>query len=155
MASLNEEVELLKKVPLFSKIEAAKLKLLAFTSQRMTFQPGQELCHQGDPGDAAYVIITGEADVLVETDKGEIPVATVAENAVIGEIAVLCEVPRTATVRAKTELQALKIEKEHFLRMMREFPELSIEVMRVLAERLTNTTAELSKARASLKAAGG
>jgi CRP/FNR family transcriptional regulator, cyclic AMP receptor protein len=50
--SINEEVELLKTVPIFSKIEPAKLKLIAFTSDRMTFDVGQELCHQGDMGDA-------------------------------------------------------------------------------------------------------
>ena len=155
MASLNEEVELLRKVPLFAQMDPAKLKLLAFTSERMTFQPGQELCHQGDPGDAAYVVMSGDATVLIETEAGEIPVAELGANAVIGEIAVLCEIPRTATVRANTELQALKIEKEHFLRMMSEFPGLAVEVMRVLAERLTATTAELSKARARLKELAG
>ncbi len=153
MVSIKEEVELLRRVPLFAQLEPAKLKLLAFTSQRMTFQSGQELCHQGETGDAAYVIISGQADVLINQDGKEIVVAQVGENAVIGEIAVLCEVPRTATVRAKTELQALKIDKEHFLRMIREFPDMGIEVMRELADRLTTTTAELSQARGQLEAA--
>ena len=152
MVSIKEEVELLRRVPLFAQLEPAKLKLLAFTSQRMTFQAGQELCHQGDTGDAAYVIITGQADILIEQNGKEIVVAQVGENAVIGEIAVLCEVPRTATVRAKTELQALKIDKEHFLRMIHEFPDMGIEVMRELADRLTTTTAELSQARGQLEA---
>lgn len=153
MVSINEEVELLRRVPLFAQLEPAKLKLLAFTSQRMTFQVGQELCHQGDTGDAAYVIISGEADILIEQNGKEIVVAQVGENAVIGEIAVLCEVPRTATVRASSPLQALKIDKEHFLRMIREFPDMGIEVMRELADRLTTTTAELSQARGQLEAA--
>ena len=65
--NLNEEVELLKGVPIFAKIEPAKLKLLAFTSERMTFAAGQEVCHQGDPGDAMYVILGGVADVLIDT----------------------------------------------------------------------------------------
>jgi CRP-like cAMP-binding protein len=153
MASLKEEVEMLRRVPLFAQLDPAKLKLLAFTSERMTYQPGQDLCRQGDAGDAAYVIVSGTAEVIVNQDGAEITVAEVAENAVIGEIAVLCEVPRTATVRAKTPLQALKIEKEHFLRMMQEFPDMGIEVMRELAGRLTATTAELSQARSDLKAA--
>ena len=54
--SLNEEVEVLRSVPLFAKIEPSKLKLLAFTSERLTFLPGGELFHQGDPGEAAYII---------------------------------------------------------------------------------------------------
>ena len=149
--ALNEEVELLRRVPLFANIDPAKLKLLAFTSQRLTFRSGQDLFRQGDPGDAAYVIISGEADILAETADGEVPITSVGTNAFIGEIAILCDVPRTATVRAKGEVQALKIDKEHFLRLIREFPEMAVEVMRELASRLTQTTAELSQARGELQ----
>ncbi len=144
---LNDEVDRLKRVPLFAKMEPAKLKLLAFTSDRMSFQPQQVLFHQGDDGDAAYVIMKGEADIVAETAGGDIPLARVGENAIVGEIAILCDVPRTATVRAATQMDTLRIEKEHFLRLIREFPELGIEVMRELADRLTRTTAELSQAR--------
>lgn len=155
MKSLKEEVEILRRVPLFAQLDPAKLKLLAFTSERITYQPGQDLCVQGDVGDAAYVIVLGEAEILVNQDGNQIVVAEVGENAVIGEIAVLCEIPRTATVRAKTKLQALKVDKEHFLRLIREFPDMGIEIMRELADRLTKTTSELSQARNELKAAAG
>ena len=73
--SLNEEVELLRRIPLFAKIEASKLKLLAFTSQRLTYKPGDVLFRQGDPGDAAFVIIGGEADIMVDTPGGQLKVA--------------------------------------------------------------------------------
>ena len=96
--NLNEEVELLKGVPIFAKIEPAKLKLLAFTSERMNFAVGQELCHQGDPGDAMYVILGGVADILIDTSAGQIRVAELKRNDFVGEISVLCDVPRTATV---------------------------------------------------------
>lgn len=148
---LKDEVDLLRRVPLFAQIEPAKLKLLAFTSQRMTFQPDQPFFHQGDSGDAAYVLISGEAEVLLETPDGEIPVATIGQNAIIGEIAILCDVPRTATVKAATKLEALKIDKEDFLRLIKEFPDMGIEVMRELADRLSATTAELSEARGQLR----
>lgn len=149
--ALKDEVELLRRVPLFAQIEPAKLKLLAFTSQRMTFRPDQRLFRQGDSGDAAYVLVSGEAEVLAETPTGEIPVATVGKNAIIGEIAILCDVPRTATVKAATALEALKIDKEDFLRLIKEFPEMGIEVMRELANRLSHTTAELSECRSALR----
>ena len=151
---LKDEVDRLKRVPLFAKMEPAKLKLLAFTSDRMSFQPQQVLFHQGDDGDAAYVIMKGEADIVAETANGDIPLARVGENAIVGEIAILCEVPRTATVKAATQMDTLRIEKEHFLRLIREFPEIGIEVMRELADRLTRTTAELSQARTDLKKTG-
>ncbi len=147
---LKDEVELLRKVPLFAQLEPAKLKLLAFTSTRMVFRPDQELFHQGDEGDAAYLILSGEADVVADTASGEVPVATVGQNAIVGEIAILCDVPRTATVRAASRLDTLKIEKEHFLRLVREFPDMGIEIMRELGNRLTRTTAELSQARSEL-----
>ncbi len=151
---LKDEVDRLKRVPLFAKMELAKLKLLAFTSDRMSFQPQQILFHQGDDGDAAYVIMKGEADIVAETASGDIPLARVGENAIVGEIAILCEVPRTATVKAATRMDTLRIEKEHFLRLIREFPEIGIEVMRELADRLTRTTAELSQARTDLRKTG-
>jgi CRP/FNR family transcriptional regulator, cyclic AMP receptor protein len=147
---LKDEVDLLRKVPLFAHLDPAKLKLLAFTSTRASFKPGQELFHQGDEGDAAYLILSGEADVVADTPSGEVPVATVGQNAIIGEIAILCEVPRTASVRAVSQLETLKIEKEHFLRLIREFPDMGVEIMRELGQRLTKTTAELSQARSAL-----
>ena len=147
---LKDEVDLLRKVPLFANMDPAKLKLLAFTSTRASFKPGQELFHQGDEGDAAYLILSGEADVIADTPSGEVPVATVGQNAVVGEIAILCEVPRTASVRAVTQVETLKIEKEHFLRLIREFPDMGVEIMRELGQRLTRTTVELSQARSAL-----
>jgi CRP/FNR family transcriptional regulator, cyclic AMP receptor protein len=137
-------------VPLFAHMDPAKLKLLAFTSTRASFKPGQELFHQGDEGDAAYLILSGEATVIADTPTGEVPVATIGQNAVVGEIAILCEVPRTASVRAVSRLETLKIEKEHFLRLIREFPDMGVEIMRELGQRLSKTTAELSQARSLL-----
>ncbi|MBB4008658.1 cyclic nucleotide-binding domain-containing protein [Allorhizobium taibaishanense] len=144
---LKDEVEMLRRVPLFSQIAPAKLKLLAFASDRITCREGQDLFRQGDIGDAAYVILSGTADVLVHSDAGDIKVADVGSNSIVGEIAILCDVSRTATVRAATRLEVLKISKENFLKLMSDFPEISSEIMRVLADRLNHTTLELSVAR--------
>jgi CRP-like cAMP-binding protein len=146
--SIEKEVEILKQIPLFSNIEPAKLKLMAFASERITFKSGQPLCSQGDPGDAAYIVVEGTADVLVDTPSGPLTVATVKKNDIVGEIAVLCDMPRTATVTATSELITLKITKELFFRMVTDFPEMGVEIMRVLAHRLEQTTAQLQAARA-------
>ena len=132
--SLNEEVEVLRSIPLFAGIEPSKLKLLAFASERLTYESGSELFHQGDPGDAAYVILEGEVDVLIEDVKGA--VARLGRNDLVGEIAILCDVPRTATVRAVSKLVALRISKDLFLRLINEFPRMGVAVMRDLAHRL-------------------
>lgn len=144
---LKDEVGMLRKVPLFSGVEPAKLKLLAFTSDRVSYSAGQVLFSQGDEGDAAYVILSGTADILVQSETGEIKVAELEPNAIVGEIAILCDVSRTATVRAAEPLEALRIRKDHFLRLLREFPEMTVEIVRVLANRLSHTTAELIDAR--------
>jgi CRP-like cAMP-binding protein len=144
--SLNEEVELLRNIPLFAKLETSKLKLLAFASERTIFADGQELFHQGDPGDSAYVVLKGEADVVIATPAGEITVARLGKNDIIGEIAILCDVPRTATLRAVGELITLAISKDLFFRMVSEFPQMAIEIMRELAQRLERTNQQLREA---------
>ncbi|MGH6927296.1 MAG: cyclic nucleotide-binding domain-containing protein [Dongiaceae bacterium] len=144
---INEDVELLRRIPMFAKVEPAKLKLLAFTSERVTYDAGQELFHQGDMADAAYIIVDGDAEVLVDTPKGPLVVANLGRNEFIGEIGVLCDVPRTATIKAATRVTTLKISKDLFLRMIADFPAMGVEVMRVLAHRLEQTTVQLREAR--------
>mgnify|MGYP000064132980 FL=1 len=152
---LKDEVEMLRRVPLFAKIAPAKLKLLAFASDRLTCREGQNLFRQGDAGDAAYVVLSGTADVLVDSGDSEIKVAEVEQNSIVGEIAILCDVSRTATVRATTRLEVLKISKDNFLDLMNDFPDMAVEIMRVLADRLNHTTMELSLARSREHAPAG
>jgi CRP-like cAMP-binding protein len=152
--SLNEEVDLLRNIPLFSNIEPSKLKLLAFTSERLTFPAGQELFHQGDMGDTAYIIIDGKADVTVSTPAGEITVAQVSKNELVGEIAILCDVPRTATIKAVDEVTTLAISKDLFFQLVAEFPEMAVEIMRELAQRLERTTSQLRDVMAAQLDAG-
>jgi len=147
--SLTQEVDALRRLPLFQRIEPRRLKLLAFTSERMEFQPGEDIVQQGEAGDSAYIILNGEADVIVGSANGELKVATLGCNDIIGEIAILIDIPRTATVRAATELVTLRISKEHFFRLVTEVPEMGIEIMKELARRLEKTTADLHEARAT------
>ena len=144
--SLLQEYELLRRVPFFAEIEPARLKLLAFMSERVGFDPGKALCRQGDPADAAYLIIEGEADILVDTPSGPLKLATLGANDIVGEMAILGDVPRTATVQARTDVTALVIAKDQFFRMITEFPQMAIEIMRELAHRLEDTNEKLRNA---------
>ena len=145
--SLDEEVDVLRRIPLFGNIEPTKLKLLAFTSERLTYDKGQTLFRQGDMGDAAYIILDGEADVVVSAPPGEPrKVAGLGRHDIIGEIAVLCDVPRTASVIAASRLTTLKISKDNFIRMITEFPQMAVEILRELARRLEKTTQQLHAA---------
>jgi CRP/FNR family transcriptional regulator, cyclic AMP receptor protein len=145
--SLTKDVEVLRNIPLFAKIDPAKLKLLAFTSERLQYLSGDELFHQGDDGDAAYVILDGEADILVDTPKGSMKVARLGKNDIIGEIAILCDVPRTATVVAHGDLETLRVSKDGFFHLVTQFPQVGIEVMSALAAKLHRTTQDLTAAR--------
>jgi CRP-like cAMP-binding protein len=149
--SLKEEYELLRRVPYFAEIEPAKLKLLAFMSERVAFDPGKRLFRQGDPGDAAYLIISGEAEVTRETPAGPVLLATLGANEIVGDMAILGNVPRNATVGAKGRLVTLRISKEPFMRMVREFPSMAVAMMQELAERLASTNDQLSLAVAELR----
>ena len=100
--TLQQDVDVLRRIPLFAKIEPARLKLLAFTSEHVEFQPGEPVCRQGEPGDSAYIVLDGAADVVVQSERGPMTVAHIGRNDIVGEIAILCDVPRTATVLAKT-----------------------------------------------------
>ncbi|MGI9419391.1 MAG: cyclic nucleotide-binding domain-containing protein [Geminicoccaceae bacterium] len=153
--SLNKDMEVLRSIPLFAKIEPAKLKLLAFTSERLSFMADDEICREGDNGDAAYIILDGQAEVSVSTSNGPLSVATLGKNDIIGEIAVLCDVPRTATVTAKTDLETLKVAKENFFQLVTQFPQIGVQVMHELAERLHHTTQDLTQARARLASLEG
>ena len=83
----------------------------------------------------------------MDTPNGELAVAKVGKNDFVGEIAILIDVPRTATIRAETELTTLAITKDLFFRMISEFPDMAVEIMRELAHRLEATTALLLEAK--------
>ena len=152
--SIQTEVELLRRIPLFANIDTSRLKLLAFTSERLTFNAGAILFREGDRGDSAYLILEGKVDVSVGSPNGDVVVAHLGANNIVGEMALLCEMPRTATITAAEPLDTLKIKKDQFFQLMRDLPQMTLEIMRELAVRLNNVNKELSAAHAKLRAAG-
>ena len=143
--SLEQEVELIRQFPIFSKIQPAMQKLLCFSAERLTYDAGQVLFNAGDPGDAAYVVIDGTVEISVPTPNGPIIINTMTKNEILGEIAIVGDVPRTATAKAVSKLETLKISKELFTKIIRENPDAALELIKVLAGRLANTTAQLSR----------
>jgi CRP-like cAMP-binding protein len=133
---LFQEAEMLRKVPMFGGLNPAELKLLAFTSRVVRFAPGESLMRKGDPADCAYVILEGEVEILGETSAGEFVIAVQGRNAVIGEMGVLSDAPRSATVRATEARRALRNSGENFLRLACENPDRALHVMRQLSARL-------------------
>jgi CRP-like cAMP-binding protein len=149
--TLKQDVEVLRNIPLFSKIEPARLKLLAFTSEHVEFADGEIVCRQGELGDAAYIVLEGDADVVVNTPDGPVTVARLGRNDIVGEIAVLCDVPRTATVRAVSRLVTLRISKDGFFQLLMQFPQVGVGIMHELASRLIHTTQQLTELSSRLR----
>lgn len=141
--TLETEVQSLRQVPMFRDIDPARLKLLAFTSERVQFASGQRVFSQGDPSDAAYVLLEGRASVLLKTPSGEIQVAELLSNALVGEMGILSDTPRSATIMAAEPTTALRIDKRVFLELLAQFPQMSLAIMRELAQRLERTNAQL------------
>jgi CRP/FNR family cyclic AMP-dependent transcriptional regulator len=145
--SLEQEVELIRQFPIFSKIQPAMQKLLCFSAERLTFDSGQVIFNAGDAGDSAYIIIDGKVEISVPTPAGPIVINTMGKNELLGEIAIVGEVPRTATAKALSKLETLKISKELFMKIIRENPDAAIELVKILAARLASTTTQLTRTR--------
>lgn len=136
---LKTESDALRKVPMFAKLEPSKLRLLAFTSQLLTFEDGEILFEQGDPSDSAYVVLDGDMEVLVGSGD-EIEVAGVLGiNELVGEMGVLANGPRSATIRARGQVVALRIESDLFLDLIAENASVALDVMRQLSAKLARS----------------
>jgi CRP/FNR family cyclic AMP-dependent transcriptional regulator len=144
--TIETEVQSLRQVSMFREIDPAKLKLLAFTSDRLSYDQGDVLFRQHEISDSTYVIVEGKVEVWLEgLDAGRerIKVAELGAGAIVGEMGVLCDQPRSATIEAASHVVALKIGREVFFDMLRQFPQMSVAVMRDLARRLDATNAKL------------
>jgi CRP-like cAMP-binding protein len=150
---VSQEAEMLRKVPLFSGLSASELKLLAFTSQLQCFAPGDVLMRHGDRADCAYVVLEGEVEVLGQTSSGEFVVAVLGPNAVAGEVGILTDAPRTATVRAKGNVRTLRVSPEVFLRLASSRPDRALHVMRQLSAHIANDLRTLAALKEQLQKA--
>jgi putative ABC transport system ATP-binding protein len=133
----NDEIRVLRLVPIFGELDTARLKLLAFTGERVAFAAGDVLFRQGDESDAAYVLLSGTADVVIETDDdGPVRVSSVAQNGIVGEMGLVTDDLRSATVVATSAVDALKLRKDVFLALLAEFPQMALSVTRLMVKRL-------------------
>ncbi len=135
---LDQEVEYLRSIPMLSKLDSSKLKLLAFTSRLVEYRDGEYLFRKSDPADAVYLIMRGKAEVLVESDDAEsVQVALVrCEGDLIGEMAVLSRQERSASIRARDNLAVLCMEGEMFVQLLASNSDVALDVMRQLSDKL-------------------
>jgi putative ABC transport system ATP-binding protein len=142
----SNDLKALRSIAIFADLDTPRLRLLAFTSVRTRFEPGETLFRQGEDSDAAYVVIQGMADVRIDTGNGPVVVSHVGENTIIGEMGIVTGAPRSASVIACTELTCLRLRKEVFMALMAEFPQMAISVTRLMVQRLQDNVTTITRA---------
>lgn len=148
---LKTESDALRKVPMFAKLDPSKLRLLAFTSQLLTFENGEILFEQGDPSDSTYLVLSGEMEVLVGAGDDTVVAGVLEVNDLVGEMGVLANAPRSATIRARGQVKALHIEGDRFLDLLADNPSVALDVMRQLSEKLGRSHRQFENLREELR----
>ena len=128
----DAKVELLKGVPLFSKLDKKGLQDVAQIADELDLRAGKEMAKEGDRGREFFVLLNGEAEV---TRAGR-RINTMKEGDFFGEIALVTKMPRTATVTATSDVDVLVITERAFDALLDKSPEIGRRVAEALAERV-------------------
>lgn len=118
------------------------------------YRPGQDIVCEGESGDCMYVIQEGEAEVLRRVDGVETRVDVMGAGDIFGEIAIVEKTVRSSTVRAVTEVHAITVDRETFLRRVQEDPTLALNVLQVMAGRVRRLDSEIARLKRELVGAG-
>ena len=130
--SLMERVLFLRKVPLFAHLAPQDLERIAEVTEEHAYGEGDTITTEGDPGIETYIVVSGAVVVIRNGSE----VARRGEGAVVGEIAIIGDQPRTASLIAAGDVRLLSIGRRQFTAILRERPETALAVMRVLVQRL-------------------
>jgi len=106
----------------------------------MSFAAGEFVFKAGDPGETMYIITEGEVDIL---DGSGTALDTAGPGSIVGELALIDDEPRSATVVARTDCRLVAVDRRRFEYMVQETPLFGIAVMKVLADRLRKTSARI------------
>jgi methyltransferase (TIGR00027 family) len=138
---LRDQIDILGRVPMLEALTREQLEHIRRSGQIVDFEPGHEITREGDDTRDFYILLQGEALVTLRLDKehGVIDAGTVGPLETLGELALLIDEPRTATVTATRPVTALRLDAATFLRLYRELPEFGLAVSRELARRLETT----------------
>src|SRR5512144_2163239 len=108
----------LRKSPLFEGLSDDELQQLMDRAEPVSLHAGEILIKQGELGDTAYVVISGEFEIQKQTGQSLIKIDVRNPGDVVGEMALLSQSPRNATVLARTDAETLRIPKESFEKLL-------------------------------------
>jgi CRP-like cAMP-binding protein len=136
MPSADEIVSFLARVPLFKSLNKRQLESLAKVAHHDRFEAGAEIVAQGESGVGLYVIASGKANVVHNEPDGTTPVVNILNPTdFFGELAMLSEGPRTASVVATEDTECLVITRWNFLALAKKDAEMAVVIMEELARR--------------------
>ena len=136
---LTKEVEVLQKAPLFRKLPAGRIKLLAYAGELVTCEAGDYLFRHGDPSDAAYTIFDGDVEATIPGPEEDVVVGQFGAGDVVGEVGVFTGNPRSLSIRARTRTNVLRIPAEVLTDLIHDCPACAASItafMAGLVERL-------------------
>jgi signal transduction histidine kinase len=128
--------EFLRRLQLFSNISESDLDWLSSQVEPITLQAGENLMEEGKPGDSAYIIVDGEFEVVKKSDIQDIVIAVREPGEIVGEMALLDQSTRMATVRAVRDSRLLKIRGETFQQMLSQSSSAAMAILHTVSKRL-------------------
>jgi CRP/FNR family cyclic AMP-dependent transcriptional regulator len=129
----NAKIDLLRKVPLFSGCSKAELRELALVADELDLREGRILVREGRPGREFFILVEGD----VRVTKGGRKLAELGPGDWFGEIALLTNTPRTATVTATSPIRVLVVTDRAFRRVVQMMPTIALKVLASLGDRLS------------------
>jgi CRP-like cAMP-binding protein len=144
---VDDLARLLSNTPLFAGIDATTAQAVAQRLVRRSFRRGESLFHQGDEGDALYIVVEGAVAVVVSSENGDrMVLTTVHPPDVFGEISLLDGGPRSASAEAVVDTTVLMLSRAAFLELLHDNPSLAEALLRSMGgviRRLSEQTCDL------------
>jgi signal transduction histidine kinase len=133
----------LKNIPLFETLDSSSLKKINKLLKERKFKKGKTIIKEGEKGNSLYIIHQGEVDVLKGIKKESEKVATLKPPSFFGEMSILENKPRSASIVAKKDTILLELRKEDFEELVNKYPKISMEIMKTLSSRIRETDLKL------------
>jgi CRP-like cAMP-binding protein len=149
--SLDSDISLLSRVPLFSELNSEQVRLLAFSALHRELRVDEVLFHEGAEAFSGYIVASGEIVMSRGEGKAKKTLATCEVGSLIGEIALFIATKRPATATATRLTDVIEINRALMTRMLNEYPHVALRLRAALTERLTATVSELGRVRQALK----